>query len=514
MSLAALALAAAGGGALYAIGYVAPGGWPVSGVFLAPLWWALERARDRAVAVAAMLGFTFGFVAHTAGFAWLLRLVDVFLAGDRALGAALWLAHGIVFAAGFAAYAALFRALRACGRGVALAGIAPLVAVEWLAPQIFPVHAGSPLVAVPLVAQSADLGGPLVLTAIVAATNAGVFAVVDRACKRTVASPRGLALAAAIALVVVAYGAVRLREYARDPGASGERVLRVGIVQANLDVTEKREVGLASQREHQALSRGLLAEAPLDLVVWPETAIARALRRPLPLDGSLVRGDLDVPLLFGGTSVFEEGGRRTRTNSAFLVGADGMIRSAYDKNLLIPVAEWLPLETLLPALRERFPHAQRFRAASDTPALALGDARIATPICYEAVRPEFVRAMQRATSPHLIVTLANDAWFGDSREPYLHLDLARLRAIEQRRWLVRATNSGISAVVDPAGRVRASTGVLERATLRGEVELLEGSSLFARAGSWPGPLACAVIAIALVRPSHAREGARDDGEAG
>jgi apolipoprotein N-acyltransferase len=141
---------------------------------------------------------------------------------------------------------------------------------------------------------------------------------------------------------------------------------------------------------------------------------------------------------------------------------------------------------------------QDFAAATDTPALRLGAHRLATPICYEAIRPEFVRRMVRASGADLIVTLANDAWFGDSQEPWMHLALARLRAIEHRRWLVRATNSGISALVDPTGAVVARTGVLERANLRGTVRAMDGTTVYARFGDWPGWLALVAVAGTLL----------------
>jgi apolipoprotein N-acyltransferase len=252
-------------------------------------------------------------------------------------------------------------------------------------------------------------------------------------------------------------------------------------------------------RLHLDQTRELLAEGPLDLVVWPETAYLRGLRRPLPVSGDPVREELRVPLLFGGSSVHEEGGRRVRSNSALLVGADGVIRDAYDKNLLIPLAEYAPFAHLVPGLAALFPHLQEFRAARDAPPLALGPWRIATPICYEAVRPEFVRRMVAEGGAHLIVTLANDAWFGDSQEPWIHLALARLRAIELRRDLVRSTNSGVSALVDAAGRVVARTGLLTRENLRGEVRPLSGRTLYARLGDWPGALALGATAVALAR---------------
>jgi apolipoprotein N-acyltransferase len=282
--------------------------------------------------------------------------------------------------------------------------------------------------------------------------------------------------------------------------------VRVGLVQADLDVLEKRTRAREGHEAHVELTRALLAQTPLDLVVWPETAELRAIRGPLPVSGRFVVEDLDVPLLFGGTLVHSVDGRRVRANSAFLVASDGMIHEAYQKNLLIPLAEWVPGAVLLPALAERLPHAQAFRAATETPALRLDGLRIVTPICYEAVRPAFVRGMVEAADPHLLVTLANDAWFGDSQEPWMHLQLARLRAVEHRRYLVRATNSGISALVDPLGRIVARTDLLARETLHGVVRPLAGRTLYARLGDWPGPLAAAVLVGAFLRPRRGDAG--------
>jgi apolipoprotein N-acyltransferase len=111
-----------------------------------------------------------------------------------------------------------------------------------------------------------------------------------------------------------------------------------------------------------------------------------------------------------------------------------------------------------------------------------------------------------ATRPHLLVTLADDAWFGDSQEPWLHLALARLRAVEQRRYLVRATNSGISAVVDPSGRIVTRSGVLTRENLHAVVHPLEGDTVYARLGDWPAWVAAVVVALGLVL--QPRRGAR------
>jgi apolipoprotein N-acyltransferase len=295
-----------------------------------------------------------------------------------------------------------------------------------------------------------------------------------------------------IALAVALYGHVRTTAVATAAVAAPS--LRVGVVQANLGLMEKRLQGVLAHRRHLEQTRELLAEGAVDLVVWPETAYVRGLRRPLPISGQPIREDVAVPILFGASSVWEENGRRVTANSALLIDADGTIREAYDKNLLIPLTEYVPLAAYLPIGRW-FPHVEHFGASGDTPALRLGPWRIATPICYEAIRADFVRRMVAASQPNLLVTLANDAWFGDSAEPWMHLALARLRAVEHRRYLVRATNSGISAIVDPAGRVLAQSGLLTRENLRGTVHLLDGTTVYGQAGDWPGWVALALVGV-------------------
>lgn len=500
--LAPYALAAAGG-ALYALGFVGWGLWPLLAVFGVPLWRALEHTRARGAAASALAGLAFGGAAHALGYTWLWRIVDVFLDGDVLVGAALWAAHGLWFAAGFAIYALLFHTIRGRGWPVALAGIPPLLAVEWLHPQIVPVHAGAGLLGVPDLVQAADLGGPLLLSAGVGGANAVAWATWTwLRGERT--RPRAAWLAA-VGVAFAALGYAEWRAAQLDGARERAPALRVGLVQANLGVLEKRSRAVAGHRAHLVQSRELLREGPVDLLVWPETAYIRGVRRPLPVSGSLIRGELEAPLLFGAPSVRQLDGRRVKTNSAFLVGPDGTIRDAYDKNVLLPLAEYVPLAGLVPGARSWLPHARDFLAAERAPALHLGPWRLSTPICFEVLRPDFVRRMVGEGRPHLLVTLANDAWFGDSRAPRIHLALARLRAVEHRRYLVRSTNSGISAVVDPTGRVVARTGLLTRESLRATVHPLEGVTPYARLGDWPGWLAAVAVTLSAAAPRRRRE---------
>ena len=487
---------AVAGGVLYFLGYVGYGVWPCILVFLTPLWWSLERVRRRGLGTSLVLGFIFGLTGYAGGLLWLWRLVGPFLGGNRVLGAALWLAYATWFSLGFAVYAALYRAIRRRGWSIAVAGIAPLVALEWLQPQVFPLYTGAALVnAPPVWMQSADLGGPLLLSMLVFAANVAVF--------ETVAWWRGRRrrplvvwlVTVAVASTVVAYGLARMS--AVDRAVAAAPALRVGLVQANLSVDEKSTLGVIAHRRHLEQTRELLAAGELDLVVWPETAYVRGIRGPLPVAGQPIVQDLRTPLLFGANSVREENGRRFKTNSAFLVAADGTIHDGYDKNLLIPLAEYMPFAAVLPGITEWFPDVQEFGRVDDTPPIHFGPWRLATPICYEVIRPDFVRRMVARGEPHLLVTLANDGWFGDSQEPWIHLALARLRAVEHRRFLVRATNTGLSAIVDPTGRIVARTGLLTRENLRGVVHPLEGRTVYGRYGDWIGWLCAGITALAV-----------------
>lgn len=509
--MVALALAALGGAA-FCLGYPGFGLWPFALVAWALLFAALEEEKGDGPPGGETpsfsllgtvpflhflrIGFVFGFVAHAAGFAWLWRLVDVFLGGNVALGAAFWLAHALWFSAGYALYALLYGTLRARGWPVALAGTAPLVAIEWLQPQLFRAHLGDAFVdRLPFV-LIADLGGALAVSALIVLANAALYET-WRWLRRRRTRPVGTWIVAGVAFAAsFAYGAIRLAIVERDVAAAPS--LRVGVVQANADVLAKRRDPEAMHALYLAQSRELLAEEPVDLLVWPETVYTRGIEGSLPVAGHPIRRDLDVPLLFGAATLRSApDGQSLKYNSALLVGADGAIRSGYDKNLLVPFAEWVPFGE---RLRPFFPHALEFGATDATPPLVLGAFRMATPICYEAAVPSFVRRMVREAQPNLLVTLSNDAWFGDSHEPWIHLAVARMRAIEQRRFVVRATNSGVSALIDPAGRIVARSSLLTRENLRGKVYAIETTTLYQRFGDWLGWLAAfACLAMALVR---------------
>jgi apolipoprotein N-acyltransferase len=503
-SLPRAVLLAALGGVLHFLGFVGFGIWPLALICLVPLWLGLEAAGWRR---AASLGLVFGWVSYAGGYLWIWRIVDVFLGGDVWLGAVLWLGDSLWFALRYALYALGYAWLRRSGRSAAAAGVPALLVVEWLYPMLFPVYLGHALGDRILFLQLADLGGPLLLTALVGLVNAAMFEL-WRAARGRVWQP-GVVLATAIAVAVAAaYGNWRLRVVA--DAVEQAPPLRVGIVQGNLGVQEKGQRAAQDHARYLEQTRALLAHGAVDLVVWPETVYARGLRGPLPVDGGLVRQEIPTALLFGGVYVDPATAPPRVYNAALLVEPDGVIRSAYRKRLLIPFTEYVPFAEWWPGLAARFDSRSHFAAAAPDAAgepsatVRVGGHGIATPICYEAVRPDFVRSLVQTGNAALIVTLANDAWFGDSQEPALHLAMARMRAVEHRRFLVRATNSGISAVIDPRGRVVARSGLLTQENLRATVAWLDLPAPYTRLGDWPGWASLLIVLVLAWRRPRAR----------
>ncbi len=483
------------GGALLFVAFPGVGFWPAAFLSVALLALSLEEASEPADLL--FQGAVYGWVAYVGGYHWMRPALELFWSGAATLSWVIWLLWGVWFSGRFMLFGWAYGWVRGRGGSVWLAMIAPWLTIEWLYPSFFPFFLGNTIVDRSYLVQVVALGGPLLASALLCAVNAAVVDFVQRVHARN--RPFGLGTMAALALIAatLGYGYTVIAD--TETRLSTAPVIRVGVIQANVDVIEKRRDRLLSHHRYVSQSRAFEAQGPADLLIWPETAFLHALSGDLPLRGESVRQGLKAPLLFGGVFVETPDGQRQRFNSSFLADADGLIRSRYDKNLLIPFAEFVPLGSLLPSLAQRAPSAGQFIPGQAKQALQLGPWRIATPICYEAIRPDFVRALMEATDAQLLVSLANDGWFGASAGPRLHLGLARLRAIEHRRYLIRATNSGISAIIDPHGRILSRTGQLEEASLRGDVHPLESKTLYRNFGDWPGPVTAILLALFFVR---------------
>jgi apolipoprotein N-acyltransferase len=221
-------------------------------------------------------------------------------------------------------------------------------------------------------------------------------------------------------------------------------------------------------------------------LVWPESAIQQFIAPEQSSDASWVLGPVTKPVLFGGVALRTSSGERRIYNTAFITDSRGTILDTYDKTYLLAFGEFLPFGETFPILYDWSPRSGHFTHGNHLRPLSFNGYRLTTLICYEDILPAFVRRAVIEAKPHLLVNITNDAWFGKTNEPWIHLALAKFRAIEHRRYLVRATNSGVSAVIDPLGRVVTQSGVFERASLHAQVAMLDAQTVYQWAGDWPG----------------------------
>ncbi len=289
-----------------------------------------------------------------------------------------------------------------------------------------------------------------------------------------------------LCISIFGYGQFRLQQW-RHLDSSLPK-LRAGLIQGNIP----QEIKLSGTHHEGELEvfqqKASRLQGSADLIVWPEAAWPN----PLPIDMERLSPSLlgmkanDKPnpySLIG--AVLEESsstGEKHYFNSAVLFNAKGELLESYQKIKRVPFGEYIPMAGWFPFLR---PVAARegFAAGISAAPLNVGWAKVGALICYEDIFPEISRQMVRRGA-HLLVNLTNDAWYGISAAPYQHLALSVFRAVENRRFLLRATNTGISAVIGASGEVVAKTPLRERAVLVYPTPLLSGESPYVKWGDW------------------------------
>ncbi|HEY3355111.1 MAG TPA: apolipoprotein N-acyltransferase [Polyangia bacterium] len=500
MRLGLTALAVAAGAAALVVAFAPLDLWPLGLVALGPLWLAVRHARARR---AFGLGLLMGALTYAGGFYWVTNTLRDFAAMGWPLTLALLALLCLAGGAAVGLWAVVASVLWRRTALPALLVAPPLwAAVEHLWPTLFPWHLGDSLHGCNTLAQLADLGGMSGLSLLCATAGVGLAETLARLRAGT---PRCDALRPAAAAVVAlalgaAYGAWRGADVAAQAAVAPRAT--VGVVQGNIGIYDKERVGLAERNTRQflALSHDLVARGA-ELVVWPETTVQEPVWLGQPVAPPYVR--LAAPLLTGGLAARQEGPRLEWYNVAYLVER-GVVRGLVPKNRLLLFGEYLPFERLVPGLRRLFPHAGALTPGRTSQTLVSGRARIGVLICYEDVLPAFARAVAaQAPAPNLLVNVTNDSWFGRSTEPYEHAYLASFRAIELRRSLVRATNTGLSCLIDPRGRMIARGGLFQAETLIAAVPLLEGQTVYARLGDWPA-LAGIAAGLGLAALAFAR----------
>jgi apolipoprotein N-acyltransferase len=489
--------------------------WPVLFLTFPVAVWLIDGAgagRWGGVPAAAMAGWWFGLGYFVPGLYWI---------GYAFLVDAPTFAWLMPFATlGLPAYLALFTALgfalarllwtRDASRVIALA--ASLTFSEWLRGHAltgFPWNAFGYALAEPLaLAQTASLIGLWGLTFLTVAIFASPAVLIDGSSRGR--KPIALALALLVAMGI--FGVVRLSLRPTTTVAG----VKLRIMQPNLQQDVRFNYSAKAEVMQKYLTLSDRASGPqstgvrdASILIWPESAFPFFLTREadamaqiadlLPKGTVLITGSVRAPDAPPGTRI-------TRAyNSVYAIDHDGSILSVYDKLHLVPFGEYLPFQDLMeklgfvqltkvqggfiPGVRRRtmeIPNAPRM--------LPL--------ICYEAIFPGDVTS--RDDRPGWIVNLTNDGWFGISTGPHQHLQQARLRAIEEGLPVVRAANTGISAVIDPLGRIVARLGLGVEGVLDSSLPAAIPPTLYARNGDIPAAVMVAAALIFVIRRRAAK----------
>ncbi len=427
----------------------------------APLVWSAEALRERRAPRRFFAGWLGGLGIGLVGFPWIGEMLERF-AGLPAPVAWLGLAA-------FSAWTALPFGLWAVASSVAPArGVASWVwpAVSWIGlstlwPALFPYTPMIGIAEVPAWMQAAELGGVALIEAQVVLCGVALA----KAARTDGLRRRVGLVATAIAIPAASFGLGHWRMAALEDAAIGARIVRVGIVQPNTalfatDPSEKMARLWVMSRRAQ--------DDGAQIVVWPEAGsfpyrTTRPFLRDFVEPNRRVMRIHRAPTIFGAASIEPDGA--FEYNTVYAMAADGSITGTFDKVVLVPFGEYVPVVdpqwvmSLVPAVS----HNNAGKAPARFEVVPLGDAEpvhLGPLVCYEDIFVEFAREVAAVDGGiEVFVNVTIDTWFGDTAEPWEHLALAQFRSVEHRIPMVRSVAAGPASVVDHLGRLVASRPV-------------------------------------------------------
>jgi apolipoprotein N-acyltransferase len=484
-------LAALFAGVLAALGFEPWRLWPLTLAGVAVLLALIDAAPRRRSAF--WRGWLFGVGHFSLGLAWIATAFTFQSKMPPVLGwvAVVGLSMFLALYTGLAAVLAKALAKRPLALVPALA--ATWMLGEWLRGHVLTGFAWNPLgaawLAVPGVPQLAALGGAVSLSGLMVLAGGGLWLVTQRGDRAA-----GMALVAAVALA----------------GAAGTELLRGGIrgnapevflVQPNIGQDQRYAPGSETRHLETYVGMTMAALAQRSspagaLVVWSEGSVPWLVEEEPEVRAALGRalGPQDL-LLFGGTAAVRDADGRlvALTNSLFVIDAQGTLKGRFDKAHLVPLGEYVPAKPILTVLglARLVPGDLEFQPGPGPRTLELpGFPAAGMQICYEIIFPGAV--VDRANRPQWIVNVSNDAWYGPSGPPQ-HLAQARLRAIEERLPVARATPTGVSAMIDANGAVLAAVPLGRAGVAVSPLPPAGKPGPYARLGDWTTALFGALL---------------------
>ncbi len=291
-----------------------------------------------------------------------------------------------------------------------------------------------------------------------------------------------------------------------DNGKSGYQSVKIAIVQGNTphEINASPDYAVESYRTYEQLSR-LAAEGKPDFIVWPETTIPEDIT-PDTWGGLISRlaRETDTGYIVGG---YDASGRPQSYNGAHFYDRQGRKLGVYHKVHLVPYGEYVPLRDRMPWLKRYGIRDVDVRPGESHDLVQTDIGKLGTIICFESLFPAVAR-QEVSRGAEALVIITNDAWFLQTQAARHHMMMAKLRAVENRRWVVRAAATGISAVIDPYGRPQSQLPIFTQGILTGTIARLQGLTPYARFGDWFAFGCMAVLAGCLVRcrGKHITEG--------
>lgn len=483
--------------------------WPLAFISFVPMIIALHNKPPKQ---AFLMSLFMGMVSMTIGFYWLVGMLEMF-SGFSMLWCILfatiiWLHKAGMFALCGWLYA---RASQLGYRNGLVFSIAYVIS-ELVYPLLFPWYFAAALHQVPIMLQLADIGGPILISFMIVLVNAAIAEVVLKIVYNKYfykLSRTTVAFGLMFPIIAYLYGSYKINII--DQQLSSLDTIKVGMVQSNMPMGNGKFTNSQRNRPIE-LTQKLNKQQNIDLVVWAETGSGQTFNSNNYLETAKdnLTGLLGVPAIVGVNlyeklSTSKDGKQKYMIyNTALMSNKDGVITGRYDKHLLLIFGEYIPLGDIFPVLYDISQNSGRFGAGSSFTPFNYQGHNISVNICYEDIMPGFVNQQVRAAKPELLVNITNDTWYGDTTEPWQHLALAKFRAIEHHKYLIRVTNSGVTAIIDPIGRVSELSDLFVAQAMVGDISFMKGRSVYSYIGNWPWWLLTAGFLYILFSKKHRR----------
>jgi apolipoprotein N-acyltransferase len=348
--------------------------------------------------------------------------------------------------------------------------------------------------------QMADTTGSYGLSLVIVLVNAALYLVIQQWSKKSFPL-KEVAITVVILLGFLIYGYAKMKHVDREARQSPP--LKVGLVQGNIDQSIKWEESFQKEtlKIYERLSFKAANEKP-DLIIWPETATPFFFQdekeyQPIVLSIPKKTGAF---LLFGTPFYRIEKRKANYYNSAFLASPSGELVGRYDKIHLVPFGEYIPLQKLLFFIESSIGEGiGNFKPGKEIFNFSLPQGKFGLLICFEIIFPDLCRRFVKEGA-NFLVTITNDAWFGRTSAPYQHFSIATFRAVENRVFIARVANTGISGFIDPKGRILQRGDIFTEEAMNGTIQLMKGETFYTLYGDVFAWICSAFVVTLLVYP--------------